>query len=408
MVRGALARPELRRYLAGQAVSTFGSSALFIALAIWAKTLTGSDTAAGLVFFVLLVPLAFAPLAGLVVDRFRRKPLLLAVNVATGLLVLLLLLIRGPEQIWLLYLVTFGYGCSTALISSAQSALIRSLVAERDQLIEVNGLLQIIRKNMELFGPLAGGALFAWLGGPAVAVVDAATFLVAAVVLTAIRVDEPVPGKHTRRWVTELAAGIVHIRRTPVLRQILLAVAAGFLVVGYVNPALFAAVEQLGQQPAFVGVLDAVMALGAIVGGFVAIRVLRVLGAPRCVSAALSVLAIGMGLLAVPTLPMAFVAMFLVGVGIPPIVMALATTAQTTASHETLGRVTSAIQAATSGPQVLSAAIGASLVAVVSYQALVVIAGSVLLAAAIWLGTRRQASVTSVRHRHENTARAGE
>jgi MFS family permease len=75
--RGPFADPRFRRLLAGQSLSTFGDTALYLTLGIWAKALTGSNAAAGAVFLALGIPALFAPAAGHLADRVRRRPLLL-------------------------------------------------------------------------------------------------------------------------------------------------------------------------------------------------------------------------------------------------------------------------------------------------------------------------------------------
>ena len=81
-MRQLLARKDVRLLLTGQTLSMFGDWMMFIALAIWAKVLTGSSSAAGLVFFVLALAGLVAPLGGLVVDRVRKRPLMIGTHVA--------------------------------------------------------------------------------------------------------------------------------------------------------------------------------------------------------------------------------------------------------------------------------------------------------------------------------------
>ena len=77
-------------------LSLTGSSALWLALGIWVKSLTGSTAAAGMVIFAILAPpVLLAPVAGMLVDRVRRRPLLVTVNLANAAAVLLLLLVRS-------------------------------------------------------------------------------------------------------------------------------------------------------------------------------------------------------------------------------------------------------------------------------------------------------------------------
>ena len=88
----------------------FGDRAMLLVLGIWVKSLTGSSAAAGLVFFALAFPLLGAPLAGVVVDRVRRRRLMIVVDLFMGLAVLSLLFVHGEGQIWLIYTVAALWG----------------------------------------------------------------------------------------------------------------------------------------------------------------------------------------------------------------------------------------------------------------------------------------------------------
>lgn len=123
-MRQLLAIRDARIYLAGQAFSLFGDSALWLAMAVWVKTLTNSNGASGLVFFFFTAPTLLAPLSGLIVDRLRRRPVLIVTNALTGAAVLLLLLVNTAHQVWLVYLVMALYGLSYSVLGSAQSALL--------------------------------------------------------------------------------------------------------------------------------------------------------------------------------------------------------------------------------------------------------------------------------------------
>ena len=146
----------------------------------------------------LVVPSLLAPLAGVVIDRFRRRTVMIVTDLATAAVVLLLLLVDGREDLWLLYVVAFLYGASLVAFSSARSALLPAMVDE-ELLGQANGSLGTGREALRLVAPLAGAALYAGFGGPAVAILDAATFLVSAAALLALRVDEPAPEPHERQ-----------------------------------------------------------------------------------------------------------------------------------------------------------------------------------------------------------------
>src|SRR6266700_783050 len=80
MMRRLFRHRDARLLLAGESFSMFGDRAMLLVLGIWAKTLTGSSAAAGMVFFVLGLPALAGPLAGLVVDRVRRRTLMIVVD----------------------------------------------------------------------------------------------------------------------------------------------------------------------------------------------------------------------------------------------------------------------------------------------------------------------------------------
>ena len=115
-MRALLRIRDARVFLAGWTLSQFGDWAMIIVLAVWAKALTKSNAAAGLVFFALAAPSIFSPLAGVVVDRVRRRPLLVAVYSVEAVVVLSLLFVHDRGDVWLIYGVTVFYGTAGTLV----------------------------------------------------------------------------------------------------------------------------------------------------------------------------------------------------------------------------------------------------------------------------------------------------
>ena len=188
-MRELLKNRNARRYLIGQSFSLFGDTAMFLAMGIWVKVLSGSNGEAGLVFFAFGAAALLSPLAGMAVDRLPRRPLLFWSNLGGGAVVLLLLLVHGRSQLWLIYLVAFLYGLVYTFLSAGQTALLKVMLP--DELIgDARGMLSTVREGLRLFGPLAGAGLFALAGGGVVAVVDASTFVIAAASLLFVRVEE--------------------------------------------------------------------------------------------------------------------------------------------------------------------------------------------------------------------------
>jgi MFS family permease len=205
-VRRLLRIRNVRIYLLGDLISTAGDNALWLAMAIWMKELTGSSAWAGLILFFFALGNLFSPLGGVIADRFRRRPLLICGNLFMAALVLLILLVHGRDLMWVVYLVMFVYGVAGSAMGPAETALLPVIVPE-DLLAEANGAQQTLSEGLRLVTPLLGAGLFVWAGAGVVAVVDAATFLVAAGSLAALRVTEPAPGTAAVPDTTEAVHG---------------------------------------------------------------------------------------------------------------------------------------------------------------------------------------------------------
>jgi MFS family permease len=389
-MRRLLAIPNARLYLAGQTLSVFGDQALWIAMGVWVKTLTGSTSAAGLVWFAFTAPQFAAPLAGWLVDRVRRRPLLIVANLVLSAAVLPLLLVRGPGDIWLIYVVMLLYGAAYGVLGSGQTALLPAMLPD-EVLPDANGALQTVREGIRLVGPLAGAGLFAWRGAAFVVVLDATTFLAAAASLIAIRVDEPAPARGEGHWRAEVAAGLQHVRRTPILLQMVVALALAMLFFGFAETLAYSVVTVgLHRPPTFVGPLLTVMGIGAIVGGVTAGPLLGRLPARLLFGLALILSAVTGLLLATPSLPLVMAGVIAAGLAVPWLLVSITTVLQRVTPSHLLGRASSAFDLLVGVPQTLSIALGAVLVALIDYRLLLVACAALTLAAAAYVLTRRE------------------
>ena len=388
-MRVLLARRDTRLLLFGEALSMFGDSALFLVLGFWAKSLTDSDAAAGLVFFVLTLGIVGAPLAGLAVDRVRKRPLLVWTNLAMAAVLLLLLLVRGEDQLWLIYLVAGVDGAAFGFLGAGRGALLKVMLPD-ELLADANAALATVREGLRLVSPLAGAALFAAFGGATVAVLDAATFLVAAAAIAALHVVEERPRAYEHHLLTEFLAGARHIYGTLPLRQIVGAVAVALLVIGFAETLVFAVVDQgLGRSPAFLGVLEVFQGVGAVAGGITAARLVRRLGDGWVAGAGIALFALGDGMFVFPSLPLVAAGFAVAGVGIAWATVGFITAVQVRTPLPLQGRAISAADALITGPQAVSIALGAALSAVVDYRLLVIVMAVVSALCGAYLLTRR-------------------
>jgi MFS family permease len=394
-MRRVLARREMRLYLFGHTLSVFGDTALWLALAVWAKELTGSSGAAGMVMFFLAAPQLVSPLCGLLVDRVRRRPLLIVTNLAMAAAVLPLLLVDDAGDVWILYAVTAVYGLSFSVLGAGGSALLATMLPV-DELGDANGVMQTAREGLRLVAPLAGAALFTAAGGAAVALLDCATFVIAAGALALMRVAEPAPAPPDASPLAAVAAGARHLRVTVPLRRLTVACAVALLVIGFSETLTFEiAGTGLGRDASFVGVLLAFQGIGAVAGAVAAAALIRRVGEIPVAGLGMIVFSLGTTLLTSGSLIFVLVGIVLFGVGIPWLVVALFTLLQRTTPGSLQGRTYSAIEVLVGTPQTISIALGAAAVAFVDYRILLLVEASVVAAAGAWLLTRREQAVAA-------------
>lgn len=388
-MRDLLRIRDARIFLAGWTVSQFGDWALIIMLAVWAKSLTGSNASAGLVFFALAAPSIFAPLAGIVVDRVRRRPLLIAVYSIEAVGVLSLLFVHDRGDVWLLYAMAVFIGCFGTLGASARSALMTTTIP-RELLGDGNAIFQSVREGLRLIAPLIGAGIYAAWGGGAVAVIDSVSFVFVVAALLLMRKPEPRFARVEHNFMSEALAGAKHIVHTLPLRQIVFSTGAALLVVGFSETIIFAAIDQgLHRPPSFLGVLSSLQGIGAIAGGLTAARGLRVLGDVRVAGIGMAGFAVGELGLASSSLQVVAVGVVVAGFGVSWFIVGLMTALQVRTPLRLQGRVSSAADVFISTPQTVSIALGAVLISVVDYRLLVLTESVAVALCAAYLLSRR-------------------
>ncbi len=376
------------RCLTAVVVSGFGTSALWLASGVWVKDLTGSDGLAALCLLAMWAPTLAGPVLGTLADRHRRRPLLVALSLFMAALLLTLCAVDAPGELWLLYAVLFVYGAAGTVHDAAESALVAGAV-DRSLLGDFNGLRMTANEGMKLLAPLAGAGLYTAYGGSGVAVLDAASFLAAALVYVSLRVREERPARTRESGRSATAEGVRHLWRDPVLRPLVLAGGVTMLSAGVSGALTYAVVEDLGHSPAYAGVLYAVQGAGSVTVGLLSGPGLRRLGARRFAAYGIGLLAVAVALRAVPYDPVAWACAAAIGLGLPAALIAVLTGVQQRTPGPLLGRVTATANTLVFTPNVAGLAAGAALVEVLDHRAQLAGLGMVLaVTAAVLLGQR--------------------
>jgi len=385
LMRRAFQLPGFTRLFAGLTTSMLGDSVMLLVLSMWVKTLTGSNGAAGLTFFWMVVPALFAPLYGMYIDRVRRKPLLVWGNVISALMVLPLLLVADAGDVWVIYVVAFLYGISFVVLPAGLNGLLKEMVPG-ELLVEANSSVQTTKEGFRLVGPLVGAALFGLFGGGVVAVVDSLSFLVAALIIASIPLRENAPQRSGQHWWHEMTGGIRHLVHEPVLRHTLVAFGLMLIVIGFTEASIYAVLDFFGKPATFAGVVVAVQGVGAIAGGITAARWVRRLGEAGTVTVGMGLLALGLAIVALTsTLWVTLAAVVVLGYALPLTFIAFMTMLQRRTPHALMGRVSAAVETVMGGPQAISLAVGALLVTLLDYHVIFAIMAGFTGAAVVYL-----------------------
>jgi MFS family permease len=384
-MRQAFRRPGFTRLYAGLTTSMFGDSVMLIVLSMWVKTITGSSAKAGLTFFFLAISAFLAPLLGIAVDRVRRKPLLVWGHVASGLMVLPLLLVHGPGQVWIIWMVAMLYGISFIVLPAALNGLLKELMPE-ELLVDANASLQTTKESFRLFGPLIGALLFTWLGGWAVALLDAASFFVAAAVIASLRVQEDAPHVDESHFWAQMTAGMRHLAHERVLKHVLIGFALCMLVLGFTESAIYALLDAFHRPATFVSVIVSVQGVGAVMGGLSSSLVVKRIGEVAACVVGLVLLVVGIFVIAAThSIVVVCLSAAVFGASLPLITVAFMTLIQRRTPQAIMGRVSTAVEIVMATPQAISLALGSLLVVLITYRQIFVVMGVVTVLAAAYL-----------------------
>jgi MFS family permease len=203
-------------YFASRFVNTLGSMMANVALAFAVLDVTGSASGLGTVLAAHTVPMVALLLwGGVISDRFPRAVVLQLSNIASAISqgLIALLVLTGTAELWMLIVLAAVHGIVSALSFPAMASMVQGLVP-RGQLQPANTLLSLTRNGLTVIGPTVGALLVVTVGSGWAIAVDAATWLVAAVLLTGVRIPAREKSAEPTSTLTELREGWTFFRRT--------------------------------------------------------------------------------------------------------------------------------------------------------------------------------------------------
>jgi MFS family permease len=311
----------------GGVLSVIGDYFLFVALPFFVYERTGSVLATGAMFVAQTLPrLLFGSVAGVFVDRWDRKKTMVISDLSRALILLPLLAVAAGAPVVLVYAVAFVEASVSMFFLPAKSAAIPNLVAERD-LTAANSLNSLTEDIPSLVGALLGGALLGIVGLGGLVLLDVATYLASALLISLIRAPTAAPDEEPEvttevavsAWANALGEWLGGLKLIGSDRSI--AVLFGVISVATVGEGVVAVLmiiffrDALGGGAQEFSYAIAGYGVGGILGGLLLSRASRVIDEVRLFS--LSLIANGILLLAmfnIPILPVIVALSVLAGV----------------------------------------------------------------------------------------------
>lgn len=394
--RSLLRNPDFVRLWTAESVSQLGSQVSLLALPLLAiKTLDASTFAVGALSAVEFAPFLLVGLpAGVIVDRRRRKPVLMLGDVGRAVALLSI-----PVAWWLgiltlgqLFVVVFITGVLTVFFDVAYQSYLPALV-DRDQLGDGNAKLEMSRAGGQIAGPGAAGGLIQVLGAPVAVLADAVSFVLSATAVFFIRTVEPPIEASTEARPTmraEIGEGLRYVLGHPALRAI-----AGCTATSNYFSSMFMAVllvylvRVLDYGAGVIGLVFAIANVGFLAAAATAQRVERRLRLGRTIWVAILVGQIGGLLIAFSPRTYAFpwivAGMVLFAVGGTIYNIAQVTYRQAITPNRMLGRMNATMRFMVWGTMPLGSLTGGLLGTVFGLRSTLVIAGIGGVLSVLWV-----------------------
>ncbi len=267
----------LIKLMVGQGVSMIGDSFTGLAL-MWFIVQTGSPMQVGINLALAFIPsVVFAPFMGSIVDRISRKKLLISSDVLRFFLdgALIFFISIGWFSIYLIYLYSFLKAVVRLVYTPAQRAVIQQLTIP-DQRIKANALQSLSAQIAMVSGPVLAGLAVKHLAMHWAIAIDAATFLISAIIIYCINIDEShiIKSNQKQSYWQQMHQGLVYVAKNRWI--ILLSFAYAFVnggnaLYGIARPYLIKDLLGLGADA--LGLLTSLGSLGAILTSAALMRI---------------------------------------------------------------------------------------------------------------------------------------
>lgn len=381
-LRGVLRRPGYRRLWAARTVSQCGDVFATVALSLLALDLTGSPLGVTAVVVAEIVAVvALAPFAGTLVDRFPRVAIMVGADVWRAMLAIVLVVVG--DAVVPVVLIAFGLAVGGVLFSPAANSALPSIVPD-DELVAANSGVWTAAVLAQIALAPAAGVLYAVLGPQPAFGINAASFLVSALLLVGLRLPARSRDHERRPFLADAAAGLRLLLADRLLRALALGQLLAALSAGATGALLVVlARDQLALPPSGYGSLLGAIGVGAVLGPLVLTRLVTDPRRPLFVFGPYVLRGVVDLVLAVATgLPVALLALAAYGLGTSSGAVTFTSLLQSHTPPHLRGRVFAGFDVLWQLGRLVSLLLGGVLAAEVGIQAVYLLGGALLLCAA--------------------------
>jgi MFS family permease len=265
----ALRHRNFQLFFAGQLISLTGTWMQTVAQSWLVYRLTGSTMLLGMVGFTSQIPVfLFAPIGGVVADRFNRHRVVIAMQTSAMLLAFVLagLTLAGNIQIWHIFLLSGLLGTVNAFDIPARQSFIVEMVG-RDDLVNAIALNSSMVNGARIVGPAIAGTLVAIIGEGWCFLANAISYIAVIVGLLLMQVTRAPRAESTASTFESLLEGFQYVARTSPVRSLLLLLGL-VSVMGMPYSVLMPVFADriLGGGPTSLGLLMGASGVGALTG----------------------------------------------------------------------------------------------------------------------------------------------
>ncbi len=344
-----LRQKHFMRLCIGQFFSQIGDQCLLITAITLVTNFSASPLALLIPAIAVALPqMLFGLLGGVVADRLNRKYVMIISDIFRALLVLAVLLVKKPGDLWILYLSASGLAMAGMFFYPARNAVIPNMVHPR-LLLTANGLIQGSYLVSIILGPMVAGTIIALWSLPAAILFDSISFVISAAITLTLRIPPNQNGSwrqmnHKSMW-RDMQAGLRWVYRNPHLRRMLYVTAIATLGIGAVVILAFPHLkQQLEAGGLEYGGALSMLGVGALLGGSIASHLSQHISLNTIIGSML--IAAGIAVIAfawAPNYLVILLAVIVLGLSVVATRAMLDTIAQTLSTDEMRGRVQAAI-----------------------------------------------------------------